>query len=217
MGLSNYIPSSRLAQSGVCTSSTRPASPFEGQMIFETDTHRVLIWDNAAWVMIADTDEPPGLQLISTTTIGSGVTSVPVNNCFPSTYSHFKIVIDNTDTNNTASHDIQLQGISTSTYLSGGNFMSWGGAGITGYGPAFNTTWIISANCVAGTATLIEAEIWNPNNSRRKFMTGRSMAGNGHFFTNHLCTSSTVATGFTLGKSGNTMTGGTIRVYGYRE
>lgn len=55
MAISNYIPSSRIAQSGVCTSSTRPASPFEGQMIFETDTHRVLIWDNAAWVEIAST------------------------------------------------------------------------------------------------------------------------------------------------------------------
>jgi hypothetical protein len=49
MGLSNYIPSSRIAQSGVCTSSTRPASPFEGQMIYETDTDRVLVWNGSAW------------------------------------------------------------------------------------------------------------------------------------------------------------------------
>ena len=53
---------------GVCTSSTRPQAPYEGQMIFETDTHRVLIWDNAAWVMIADTDQPPALSLISSST-----------------------------------------------------------------------------------------------------------------------------------------------------
>lgn len=168
-------------------------------------------------VLTAAAMDSIGLWLISTTTIGTGVTSVPVNNCFPTAYSHFKIVIDNTDTNNTASHDIQLQGISTSTYLSGGNFMTWGASGITGYGPAFNTTWIVSANVVAGTATLIQMDIWNPNNTRRKFMTGTSMAGNGHFFTNHLSTSSSTATGFTLSKSGNTMTGGTIRVYGYRN
>lgn len=49
MAISNYIPSSRLTQSGVCTSSTRPASPFEGQMIYETDTDKVLIWDGSAW------------------------------------------------------------------------------------------------------------------------------------------------------------------------
>jgi hypothetical protein len=35
---------------GVCTSTTRPASPYDGQMIYETDTDRVLIWNNSAWV-----------------------------------------------------------------------------------------------------------------------------------------------------------------------
>jgi hypothetical protein len=66
VGLSNYLPSSRISQSGVCTSTTRPASPFEGQVIYETDTNRVLVWDNSAWVMVLDTDQPPGLQLIKT-------------------------------------------------------------------------------------------------------------------------------------------------------
>lgn len=50
MGLSNYYPSSRLSQAGVCTSSTRPASPYEGQMIYETDTDKTLVWDGSAWV-----------------------------------------------------------------------------------------------------------------------------------------------------------------------
>lgn len=49
MGLSNYLPSSRLIQPGVCTSSTRPASPFEGQCIYETDTDNVLYWNGSAW------------------------------------------------------------------------------------------------------------------------------------------------------------------------
>ena len=33
----------------ICTSSTRPASPFEGQRIYETDTNNELVWDGAAW------------------------------------------------------------------------------------------------------------------------------------------------------------------------
>jgi len=49
MGLSNYLPSSRLIQPGVCTSSTRPASPFEGQAIYETNTDKLLIYDGSAW------------------------------------------------------------------------------------------------------------------------------------------------------------------------
>jgi len=50
MGLSNYTPSSRISQSGVCTSSTRPATPYEGQVIYETDTDRVLYFNGSAWV-----------------------------------------------------------------------------------------------------------------------------------------------------------------------
>jgi len=34
---------------GVCTSSTRPAAPYEGQMIYETDTDKVLVWNGSAW------------------------------------------------------------------------------------------------------------------------------------------------------------------------
>ena len=34
----------------ICTSSTRPASPFEGQKIYETDTNRELTYDSSAWV-----------------------------------------------------------------------------------------------------------------------------------------------------------------------
>jgi hypothetical protein len=35
---------------GVCTSSARPSSPYEGMMIYETDTDRMYVWDNSAWV-----------------------------------------------------------------------------------------------------------------------------------------------------------------------
>lgn len=82
MGLSNYIPSSRIAQSGVCTSSTRPASPFEGQMIYETDTDMVAIWNGSAWRYIAATTPTNGtvLQVVTTsdTTQRSTTSDYPV-------------------------------------------------------------------------------------------------------------------------------------------
>ena len=34
---------------GVCTSSTRPAAPYIGQTIFETDTRKVKVWLGGAW------------------------------------------------------------------------------------------------------------------------------------------------------------------------
>jgi hypothetical protein len=34
---------------GVCTSTTRPTAPYEGQTIYETDTDKVLVWNGSAW------------------------------------------------------------------------------------------------------------------------------------------------------------------------
>jgi hypothetical protein len=37
---------------GVCTSSTRPTAPYEGQQIYETDTDKLLVWNGSAWKQI---------------------------------------------------------------------------------------------------------------------------------------------------------------------
>lgn len=68
MAISNFLPSSRLIQPGVCTSTTRPASPFEGQMIYETDTDMLALWNGTAWRYIASTTATSGavLQVVQT-------------------------------------------------------------------------------------------------------------------------------------------------------
>jgi hypothetical protein len=50
MPLSSVVGAQSIIKPGVCTSSTRPAVPFEGQMIYETDTKTILVWNNTAWV-----------------------------------------------------------------------------------------------------------------------------------------------------------------------
>lgn len=37
----------------ICTSSTRPSTPVDGQMIYETDKDRVLVYDGSAWTYVA--------------------------------------------------------------------------------------------------------------------------------------------------------------------
>jgi hypothetical protein len=38
---------------GVCTSSTRPASPYNGQVIYMTDVDQTAVWDGTAWTVLA--------------------------------------------------------------------------------------------------------------------------------------------------------------------
>lgn len=54
---------------GVCTSSTRPSSPFDGQMIYETDTNLVRIWNGTAWKTLSYSDYTSGsvIQVASAT------------------------------------------------------------------------------------------------------------------------------------------------------
>jgi hypothetical protein len=64
---------------GVCTSTTRPTAPFEGQMIYETDTDLVRVWSGSAWVEVSSmlTKAPRGVMasVVRTTSVSSLTTS----------------------------------------------------------------------------------------------------------------------------------------------
>ena len=106
---------------GVCTSTTRPQAPFEGQLIYETDTNRVLVWDNADWVYpLTGKTTLPGSYVSYTPTW----TNLTVGN---GTQSFNYMAINNF---------IHVQGIITlgsTTSISGGVSMSYP-SGITGAG-----------------------------------------------------------------------------------
>ncbi len=85
MAVSNYIPSSRIHQTGVCTSSTRPTSPYEGQTIYETDTNRFLHWTGTSWELIGAPVQSPtftGTVTIPTLSV-TGTSSMSNTLSFP--------------------------------------------------------------------------------------------------------------------------------------
>ena len=45
-----------------CTSSTRPASPSQGDMLYETDTHKTIIYDGSQWREYQSTNSPYSLD-----------------------------------------------------------------------------------------------------------------------------------------------------------
>lgn len=52
MPFSSVLGASSSIKPGVCTSSTRPAAPYEGQMIYETDTDNLKIYNGSSWVTV---------------------------------------------------------------------------------------------------------------------------------------------------------------------
>ena len=57
-------------RTGVCTSTNRPTTPYEGQHIYETDTDLVYLWNGTAWVEIVSalTKAPRGVMGVHTLT-----------------------------------------------------------------------------------------------------------------------------------------------------
>jgi hypothetical protein len=126
---------------GVCTSTTRPAEPYEGMMIYETDTNRVLVWDNAAWVMIVSANTPPGLELISLGTVTSA-TSFQITG-FSSSYDAYqiKVFLRRTDTVGATTLYAQLYNGATqrsTSYYGSAFFSSY--LGTTGVGYTSNNS-----------------------------------------------------------------------------
>ena len=54
MPLSSVLGAQSIVKPGVCTSATRPASPYDGQVIYETDTNRTLAFNGSTWDILSD-------------------------------------------------------------------------------------------------------------------------------------------------------------------
>jgi hypothetical protein len=53
MPLSSVVGAQSIVKPGVCTSSTRPASPYDGQVIYMTDVDQTAVWDGSQWTVLA--------------------------------------------------------------------------------------------------------------------------------------------------------------------
>ena len=63
--------SSGSLKTGVCLSTDRPDNPYNGQVIYETDTNRVLVYDNSAWVVVANAASTGFPSSLDTNTVDS--------------------------------------------------------------------------------------------------------------------------------------------------
>lgn len=220
MPISNQIPSSRLIQPGVVDSAaTRPASPFEGQCIFQKDTDQLLVWNGTAWVIPnSPAQNPTGLELVTTQTIGSGVTTVTVLNCFNSTYDNYRVILNSTGSAN-GSVGIRI-GASQTEYYGYLFYGDW--TSITPQSQNSNNLGLhryIGGCFGAGQSLHASCDILSP------FKSEYTRFGNGTYLdTTSIGTSqgvhkvvSSYSSCDLIFQGGGTMTGGTISVYGYRK
>jgi hypothetical protein len=202
----------------VDSTATRPSSPFEGQIIFQKDTDQLLVWNGSAWVIPNQTTQNPGgLELVKTQTIGTTVSSVTVTDAFSSTYDNYKIMANSTASTQ-QSLSIRL-GSSTTGYYS---FLIYGdGGGNTLYGYAVNNdSWFAYIGGASGASrpSTTSVDILNP------YATSFSRIVNAPYQdTNSIGTINaehrvaTSYTDFTLYPATGTFSGGTVSVYGYRK
>ena len=227
---------------GVCTSTTRPTAPYEGQMIYETDTDKTLFWNGSAWVnvnsvspdftgtptaptatagtnttQLANTEfanTAGGLVYIASSTVGTGVTTHAVSNCFSTTYDNYKITYAAGVGSNPVAISMQL-GASVTGYYQSLQYVTYSTGLLSAGGVNNGSTWGYIGEA-SPSMTAINVDVHSPFLAKFSTMFGGYSGTVGGTISGYHGVA-TSYTGFTLATAGNTMTGGTVTVYGYRK
>jgi hypothetical protein len=161
-----------------------------------------------------------GLWLVKTQTIGTTVSSVTVSDVFSSSYDNYRIIVSG----GIASTNVELRltlGATATGYYVSYNGNNWGGSAVevrAQSNATFATVGVATANNIH-----VSMDVFEPNAAKRtrfffdivqsQTSTDLFNSGAGGGFLND----ATQYTAFTLTTNTGTLTGGTIRVYGYRN
>ena len=179
----------------------------EGQYAYLESTKQTLVYDGSNWVSVGTT---PGLVLVSATTIGSAVATVTVSGAFSATYDNYRIIIAGGAASTGGELSIQV-GAKTTGYASSAVNQEFS-SGTTG--TQFSTTRVACGRMSAnGLSSVID--ITSPNLAKNTgFTTTGANSTYGMVGFGNTADTSTY-TAFTITAGAGTLTGGTIRVYGY--
>jgi hypothetical protein len=184
----------------------------EGQYAYLESDNSTSVWDGAAWQPVGAS----GMTLVSSTTVGSAVASVTVSSAFSATYDAYKIVISNTSTSGSVGVQMTLGATTTGYYYVSSAAIFNGGTYVVNVGDQNAAFWVIMGNTGAATASTA-FDLTSPYLASRTFFSGQYVApgsGSGGALAGYLA-NTTSYTAFTVTPASGTMTGGTIRVYGY--
>jgi hypothetical protein len=169
---------------------------------------------------MVDADAPPGLELIKTQTVGTSVTSVTVANVFSAVHDRYLVTLAGGTTTTNRALNLTL-GTTATGYYSSMMYITYSSSTITGApnnnGSSFADVGVVTVDSMTG-----RFEINSPFLPMRTDISwlhgGTGSATQATYVGAGFLNNNTSYTDFTLTMAGSgAMTGGTIRVYGYRN
>jgi hypothetical protein len=160
-----------------------------------------------------------GLTLVKAQTIGTTVSSVNVTSAFSSTYDNYRIIISGGVVNGS---DAQLNlklGSTATGYYTLQIYGNYSGNTLTGGGQSNGTSFAAAGGATAGSITAT-IDLQNPNAAKNTHYASNYAQSNtaaGPAWVLGYLANTTQYTDFTITPSTGTLTGGTIRVYGYQN
>lgn len=182
----------------------------QGQTCYIEATSSYQTYNGSAWVAFG----AAGLTLIKTQTIGTAVASVSVTDAFSATYENYKIIVNGGTASGSVTMNLAL-GATTTGYYFGAYGYTYAGALIQG-NQANAASWEAGTAWPNGVNANIE--ILSPQLAARTVYQAQLVRPGttaGVFTTAGFLDNATQYTAFTLSPASGTITGGTIRVYGY--
>ena len=161
-----------------------------------------------------------GLTLVKTQTVGSGVSSVTVTNAFSATFDHYRVIVQINSASSSPYIGMTI-GSSTSGYYGGRTATTYAGA-FSGAGDSNASKFSYLAAGYLGSPMQLSADI------RAPFLTTETQIFSSYVDSNAssaasagtysgFLNNSTSHSYFTIAPSTGTITGGTVRVYGYNN
>jgi hypothetical protein len=186
----------------------------QGQYAYIEATSTLQVYTGAAWI----TANPNGLTLVKAQTIGTTVASVEVTGAFSATYENYLITISG----GVASGNVNIAmilGATTANYAYNNMYMAYSSTTVNGEASNSAANWLRVAR---GSANSLDGEInlKSPFEAKRttaQFRTSSSASNELWSMGGGYLNDATSYTAFTLTPATGTLTGGTIRVYGYQN
>jgi len=158
-----------------------------------------------------------GLVLVKQITVGTGVSSLLVSDCFSSTYDNYRVVWRVNSQSTTANFVMAINGSTGANYYTSGLYMAPGSTTINGYQISAGYSIVVGVYQGAISSASGSFDIWSPNIATRTFCNTTSGGPSYFWWGGGQIADTNQSTNLILGCSAGTVTGGIVTVYGYRK